>query len=518
MSNSSLLEFLANPANYPHRPDNVRLSETHISWVFLAGEQVFKVKKPVKFDFLDFSTVERRKRDCEREVRLNRRLAGDVYEAVLPLYERDGQWSFSDDDQPAEFCVRMRRLPEEHMLDVRAAQGQLAEADLAELADLLAGFYRSAKTSDRVLRDGSAAAIESNVRASLKTLRTLLPNLELLDGIESAQLGFLVTNASLFEERARKGKICDGHGDLRAQHVCMTHPPVIFDCVEFNDRLRHLDRLDDVAFLLMDLDMLGCQKTAQQLWAMLAERLGESIDEPLLDFFRSYRACIRGKVEAIREQQLPVQSPNHARAHRRSLEYVEKAAEYLCTRHTPRLFVMVGVMGSGKSTVGEALADAIGARRLSSDSVRKALFGSAGRNAAFRKGVYAPDQTDRVYAAMMEQAQALLLRGVSVILDATFQTRMQRAAALDLAKKTGVRPLFVECRIAPGEAIARLDRRIRSRRSESDGRPELLEEQTKCFEATTELAAGSVLPVNTSQKVPAIIDAIRSKLSESRKA
>jgi predicted kinase len=405
----------------------------------------------------------------------------------------------------------MRRLPEERMLDRLAVAGEVTNDELEQLADVLATFYQSIGTSERIARGGTVAAIEANVRANLKTLREIHPDCDEIDVLASTQLGFLAANRRRFEDRVSQGKIRDGHGDLRAEHVCMTSPPVVFDCIEFNDRLRHLDILDDIAFLLMDLETLGRDDLSRCLWMKLADRLRENPADPLLDFYRAYRASVRAKVEAIRETQVSSTSANHVRAARLGRDFLLKAAEYGRRMYPPRLLVTVGVMGTGKSTLADALADAIGAQRIASDVVRKELAGAEGRGAAFQKGPYSLEHTDRVYRSLFDRARTTLERGVSVILDATFSAQAQRAAARELARAVGAQPLFLECRTSKGEAIARLDRRYRRKRSESDGRPELYDDQLKCFEPTTDLPNGLLLALNTSQPVRDLVREVVNK-------
>jgi aminoglycoside phosphotransferase family enzyme/predicted kinase len=513
MNSEGLREFLGDPRNYPHAADAFRHVETHISWVYLAGAHVYKIKKPVKFEFLDFSTLELREKACRKELRLNQRLAPTVYEQVVPLYEHDGHWSFDGDDVPAEFCVRMKRLPNDRMLDRMVREGAITAGELTPLVDVLAAFYRSAKTGERIGRGGTPASVESNVRANHKALRELHPESEHLDLIESAQLEFLGAHHEIFEDRVRQGKIVDGHGDLRAEHVCMLEPPVVFDCIEFNDRLRHVDIVDDVAFLAMDLDSLGRSDLAQALWSQLAERLGETEQQTLFDFYCSYRAAVRAKVDALREAQLPACQANHEGAKRRCLARLAQAAGYVRRFHRPRLLVTVGLMGCGKSTLAQALANALGMKHISSDAVRRSLFDGQGRTAAFHEGLYAPEMIDRVYAELFSLGREALHRGVSVILDATFLSQQKRLAALELAHAAGAPTLFLECRVPKGDAISRLDHRYRKSRSSSDGRPELYDEQSKCFEPLTELPPNSVLALNTSQRVDTLVAQVVDALS-----
>lgn len=517
MNTSAMLEFLADPRSYPDSPEKVERVETHVSWVFLAGAYVYKIKKPVKFDFLDFSTLSAREKACEREVRVNRRLAPDVYLDVLPIYETSAGWSFKGEEYeggvslPVEYCVRMRRLPADLFLSRLIETDQLAPAQIDALADVLVEFYRTCKTSEKIARAASAANFESMVRANLKVLRDHDSEAENLDRVESAQLEFLGRNEALFEERAEAGKVRDCHGDLRAEHIVLTDPPAIFDCIEFNDRYRHIDFIDDIAFLVMDLDRLGRSDVGRRLWSTLADRLGERGDEPLFDFYRAYRATVRAKVHVLRAAQATDEGQKAAET-KACESLLALAAEYCRRFHHPRLIVTIGLMGTGKSTLAQALANTLGLHKISSDNVRREIFGGEGRMSGFGQGVYRPDQVEKVYRELFRRALGPLSRGASVVIDATFLKREHRAAALELAKSTAAEPLFLECRLPKTDAIARLDQRFRKNRTSSDGRPEFYEDQKITFEPLDDLPANMLVSLNTSQPVPALVDAVLASL------
>ena len=244
--------------------------------VFLAGDWAYKVKKEVKLDFLDQSTLASREKNCQREVRCNRRLSPDHYQGVLPLFETPAGWSFSGDNEPSEYCVRMSRLPSDLMLDRLVGENRLRQEQVQELAGHLATFYQSTKTSERIARAAMPAAIETNLRANLKAIRELKPTADDLDRIESAQLEFVGRNHSLLEQRAANGKVRDCHGDLCCEHICLTSPPTIFDCIEFRDRLRHVDILDDIAGLVVDLDFRQRSDIGRSLWSLLGQSPGRA--------------------------------------------------------------------------------------------------------------------------------------------------------------------------------------------------------------------------------------------------
>lgn len=480
-----------------------RQVETHLSVLFFAGEYVYKVKKPVKQDAVDFSTLALREKACAREVRLGQRFAGSVHLDVLPLYDEQGEWTLQANGEPIEYCVRMRRLPEEQMLDAR--QGRLAPEELQWLASSLNDFYREAKTSEKISRAGLTNAIEPIVRSNLKSLREVRPQWPVLDLLESALLEFLALRETDFADRVSQGKIKDGHGDLRLEHIAVRNPPVFLDCVEYQDRLRHVDVLDDVAGLILELDRVGQSDTGRTLWTELARKLGEDVEQPLLNFYLAYRALGRARAEAA--QQPPESNSELVQS------YLEAAAGYCRRFHHLRLVITFGLLGTGKSTLSQALANTIGIKRLSTEGVRRELY-SNGNGVAPRRNPYSPEEQERVYQRLFDLARQSLLQGTSVVLDASFTTNDQRARALRLAEEVGAEPLFLECRLSKSDAIARLDQRFKKDRTNSAVRPEYYEEHLQLFEPSDQLPPDRVLPLTTTVSVPELVDAVVEAFAE----
>jgi aminoglycoside phosphotransferase family enzyme len=290
--------FLSSPSVYPASVRNVEVKETHMSWVFLAGEVVYKLKKPVKYPFLDFSTLEAREADCREEVRLNRRLAPDIYLGVMPLTrEADGVLALDGSGGPVDWLVVMRRLPEEKMLDYALAHGTVTRSQIGAVADLLARFYRLAEPADVTPQQYVAqfAREQEKNRSLLTNERFDLPRATLnavLSGIEA------VTSAEpeLLMSRARDGRIVEGHGDLRPEHVCLSDPLVIIDCLEFNRNLRLVDPFDELASLSLECERLGAPWIGDMLIRRCADLLGEAPSPRVLAYYTAYRACLRARL------------------------------------------------------------------------------------------------------------------------------------------------------------------------------------------------------------------------------
>lgn len=301
-ANASLLEakvgFLRQPSSYPHRPSEVTAKETHMSWVFMAGERVFKLKKPVRYPYLDFTTLEARERFCREEVRLNSRLASGIYRGVVPLTcSPPGGFALNGEGEVVDWLVEMQRLPAEDMLDARVKDGRVDERDVGRIADVLAAFYRSARRPSvdpdmpfQHFTDEMAANRAVLLRAEFLPDQTGIP--ALLDRVEAA----LRRARPLLRERAQAGHIVDGHGDLRPEHVCLTDPVVIFDCLEFSPALRLVDPFDEVTFLGMECTRLGASWIGAALVPRIAQLMGETVPQALMPVYDALHALLRARL------------------------------------------------------------------------------------------------------------------------------------------------------------------------------------------------------------------------------
>ena len=292
--------FLRRPDSYPERPQAVEAVETHMSWVFLTDDHAYKLKKPVRYDFLDFSSVEARRHDCQEEVRLNRRLAPDVYLGTLPIRAHpEGKLSLEGTGAIVDWLVKMRRLPRELMLDQAIREGRVRDDDIERVAGVLSAFYQASARlgftpqayRDRFLRD---------IRANLDAL--LQPGFGLcaatIDRVGKAQLSLVEQRPELLDERVRQGRIVEAHGDLRPEHICLGPRPVIIDCLEFNRDFRILDPVDELCFLAMECEFLGAAFVGQRTFETYRRLTGDDPKKTLVAFYKCYRACLRAKLAA----------------------------------------------------------------------------------------------------------------------------------------------------------------------------------------------------------------------------
>jgi aminoglycoside phosphotransferase family enzyme len=290
--------ILKQPATYPDRPTQVDVIETHMSWVFLTTHYAYKLKKPVRYDFLDFSTLTARRCNCEHEVRLNRRLAHDVYLGVVALVvDAAGRLVLEQSGEPVEWLVKMRRLPAEHMLEHLITRGKVYEEDLHPVATMLSRFY---KESAPIEIDGKRyhSQLERDIQYSLRELSRAQYDLPapLINTIGHAARELLTSEPALFETRATHNKIIEGHGDLRPGHICLKPRPVIFDCLEFNRQFRLIDPADELAFLAMECERLGASFVGQEFFRIYQQITGDSPPSRLVNFYKASRACLRARL------------------------------------------------------------------------------------------------------------------------------------------------------------------------------------------------------------------------------
>ena len=489
--NPDLVTAMLDPGFYPHAPPAVELRETHISWVFLAGDLAYKVKKPLVLPFLDYGTVERRREMCREEVRLNRRLAPRIYLRVVGVAGDGGRWSLTAEDDPAacEYAVEMRRVDERRSLAALAAAGELRAEHVSATAAVLAAFHAAAPMAARERRE--LAVLEATLDENVVTLRASGPGViepSRLDAAEHFSRAFLEARRDQLEARAEEGLVRDCHGDLRAEHVIVPeHGNVyVYDCIEFNPELRQIDVAADIAFLVMDLTRLGAEPLALRLIADYRRAGGDPGDDALLFFFASYRAWVRAKVACIRAQELSGGDPELDRERREAGELMRLGHRFAWRSRGPVVLVVCGVSGTGKTTVADEVAAASGWAHLSSDVTRKRL---AGLDPAARGGgdLYSRTRTTETYRELGRMAAERLERDCGVVVDATFHLREDRDA---FRAGLGDRPeplLFVECRASEHVLLARIRQRAQQPDRVSDADATVAKQQLAEFEPLGEV-------------------------------
>ncbi len=481
--------------------------QTHISSVFLTPKFVFKFKRPLDVGFVDFRSLRARRHFCLAELRLNRRLAPDVYLGMVALrVGRDGRLTFGKGGRIIDYAVLMKRLPARRMLDAKLRARRIAPEEIDTLADVLARFHRRLRPSPRLAHYGDLAtwtrnwrenfeetAAEVGVTHSAATHRTL----------EERVYGFLERNRAALQARVDGGFVRNCHGDLRCEHIYLAEQIRIIDCVEFSERYRCADVANDLSFLLMDLCAFGYPELAARLLRRYRERTGDRAMGPLIPFYACYRAYVRGKVLGMRLRDRNLDPAARRIVESRARSFFALAEAFARQFGPPVLLLVSGLMGSGKSTLADELAARTGMTVLVSDRIRKELAavpqGLTRKRSGFGEGLYSAAWTERTYATLIDRARELLAGGVSVILDATFSRRKQRDQAFALARALGAEAFAVEC-IAPEEVtLARLIARECRGTSISDGRADLYPQQKAHFEPFAEIEPARHLIAHTER-------------------
>ncbi len=499
-----LVKTMLDPRTYPHKPERVEMAQTQMSFVFMAGDYVYKVKKPVNLGYLDYTTLEMRRFFCQKEVELNRRLCPEVYLDVVPITQGKYKISLGGRGEVIEYAVKMRYLPQERMLNVLLTSGEVSPEMLVSVAQKLAPFHEKAETSAAISAFGSLEAIRVNTEENFTQTEKNIGNTisqKTYRRIQDYTNGFVGENASLLRKRIARGRIRDCHGDLHAAHICFADGICIYDCIEFNDRFRYCDVASEVAFLAMDLDHYGRADLSRAFVnAYIDVRRDKGLKE-LLNFYKCYRAYVRGKVEGFKLDDPYISQAEKEKARTLSGSYFDLAASY--TRSKPLLLITVGLVGTGKSVLSQALAKRLGLVVSTSDIVRKELAGIRPKEHRFEEfdsGIYATEFSRLTYDKMFSIARDVLSEGGSVILDASFIKAEERLKAKALAQETGADFFILECTLDEESVRKRLEERLK-KGSVSDGRWEVYESQKKVFEPVVEVPPQNHVIIDTSVPV-----------------
>ena len=531
---ADLIRELRRPSAYAHDVREVGFRQTHISLLFFAGERVYKVKKPVDLGFLDFTSLERRRHFCEEEVRLNRRLAPQVYLGVVPITEAPTGLVVDGEGEILEWAVEMVRLPEHRMLASLLEEGVIDNGQMNAMAALLQRFHAAAPTGAGVDEYGSPESIRANVEENFEQLQPFVAHSEASGVVSPAQhaflrkraLTFLEAHRDLLERRVRAQRIREGHGDLHAGNICLLtdqssaspgtreeHNTIVaYDCIEFSRRFRCGDVALDLAFLAMDLDLRGYPGFASYLthrYALLADDLDLAL---LLDFYKGYRALVRAKVAALSAGQPGAQREDaeNAALRHEGMRYVQLALGY---ELPPVMVLMCGLPACGKSWLAQRLATSLRAVLLQSDVRRKVLCGvtpTTSASAPLNQGLYSPGRKSLTYRSLLGDAVRTLQSGRSVIVDATCSKRAYRAPFLDAAARLDVPCVLVHVKASESTTRARLEARATDASTVSDADWEVFLGQRADFEDPSEVPARSLLelesPAVPEEQISGVLD------------
>ncbi len=506
MDAQALHKAMLNIKTYPGEAGPVTFRETHISRLYFTAQHVYKIKKNIDLGFLNFTSPDRRRFYCQEELRLNSRFCPDTYLDIVEIRCQGNNCHAGTGlkGDLIDYAVRMKRLPQERMLDVliEAKEPTLRE-QMKRLGRHIGRLHMQSESrlqaSGRTHVEIVTLNWEENLRQTAPFVGdTLPPCAQSLMADYIAH--FLKKKTTLLQHRQSAGFVLDGHGDLHAEHICLTDPICIYDCIEFNERFRVGDRVADLAFLLMDLDYRNRRDLAEGLLASYIETTGPDPDLPtLLPFYKIYRAWVRGKVLSFLTRDISAAPAEQKPAHSSAQNYFSLAVSYLCR---PALILTCGLMGVGKTAIAQELTQFLGATLLRSDERRKHLAGMAPTtqdHSDFGHGIYSANMSEKTYQSLLEEAKTLLAQGHTVIIDASFASHQNREQFRKITKKHRCVFQIIWMTCDPKTILKRLRLRQEAAEDASDGRPELLDQQTRLFQAPLE--EPNVLMVDTVAEI-----------------
>jgi uncharacterized protein len=516
-----LIAFLESPESYPHRPTEVRAIQTHISWVFIASPFVVKVKKPVNLGFLDFSTLEKRHYFCRREIELNRRLCPEIYLDAVAIYKSTSGFSFNGEGEIVEYAVKMKELPDGWFLGELVEKNLVGEKEINRVISTLHRFYQSETPTPEIEQWGTPEKLKISTDENFAQVEPFIGKTisrSAFDAIRHFTNRFYVGNGNLFRERIQQRRILDCHGDLRLDHVHLTpEATTIFDCIEFNDRFRFIDIANDLAFLAMDFDFKGRSDLGNLLLRNAARKLDDAGMLKVANFYKCYRAFVRGKVETIQATEKEATNPQEHE--RQAARYFRLALHYAIVGSEPLILVVMGGVGTGKSTIAKRLASEFEWPVFSSDEIRKRVAGvplTQRTPPELRAKVYSAQMTRQTYRKLLVDALATLKENRGAILDATFSTCALRNVLRDECNKANVPFQFVELEADASEIKKRLRTRDEKSSETSDARLEDFQKLSAAYEPPSELAPGLIRVLSTtsvSDAVKAILLCLAEKQS-----
>jgi len=504
-----LIAALRAPERYPHAVQAVDVLQTHISCILLAGDYAYKIKKPVNLGFLDFSSLEARRRFCEEELRLNRRTAPGLYLDVIPIGGSATAPLLGAGEPAIEYALRMRRFPQEALLDRMARRGELAPQTIDALASGLAAFHARIERAGAASAFGSPAHILAQAVQNFDQMLALISakaDRALLARLRDWTLSSHAALAAEFEARQRAGWVRECHGDLHLGNiVLLDRVPTPFDGIEFSADLRWTDVMNEIAFLMMDLFDHGLARLAWRFLNAYLELSGDYAGVRVLRFYLVYRALVRAKVSCMRAHQTGVAARAGRELAREYRSYL-RLAEALAAPGRAALLIMHGLSGSGKSSLAQELQQALGAVRLRSDVERKRLLGLAPlarSHSGLDAGLYAPGASERTYTHLAVLARAALAARYPVIVDAAFLKRAERERFAEIARSAGAAFLIANCTASPAALRRRVALRARAASDASEAGLEVLARQLAADAALAVDEAGHTLTLDTEQSTAA---------------
>ncbi|MEM8714349.1 MAG: AAA family ATPase [Cyanobacteria bacterium P01_G01_bin.4] len=507
----ALVQQMLEPAFYPHVvQEPIQLLQTHISYVLLTGEFAYKVKKPMDFGFLDFTTLDKRQFFIQEELRLNQRGAAELYLEALPIsQDESGVYRLGGKGEPVEYALKMRQFPQEALLPQMFERDELTPNLVVDLAKEIARFHGGLTTSDRIKSFGSVAGVRAAFDENYEQTAGFIggPQTQAqFDETKALTDAFFVEQADLLARRVQGGFVRECHGDLHLGNICYWNDRFyLFDCIEFNEPFRFVDVMYDIAYIVMDLQLRQRPDLSALFLNTYIEHTGDYEGLQVLPLYVSRQSYVRAKVTSFLLGDPAISAEKKAEVTATAAKYYKLALQCLQPR-AGSLYVMCGLSGSGKSTVARSLAQHLDAIHIRSDAVRKHLAGidlyESGSAGEFGSGIYTPEMTQQTYDRLQELGILLASLGYPVILDAKYDKQAVRQAIADAAKDKQLPLTFISCE-APLETVRQW---LRDRTGDiADATADLLDAQVQAFELLTDAEQAMTSVVRTDGDLAAQI-------------
>jgi uncharacterized protein len=516
-----LIQAMLEPGFYPHPVrEPIQLLQTHISYVLLTGDYAYKVKKPVDFGFLNFSTLERRRHFCQEELRLNQRGAPGLYLQVLPIGQTQGRFQLGSSGEPVEYALKMRQFPQEQLFSNLLERGELTPALMEELGRVVAAFHAQAETNDYIRSFGRPERVREAFDENYAQTQRYVGGPQTAEQYQETQAyteRFFAERQELFYQRMAQDRIREGHGDLHLGNLCWWEGQILlFDCIEFNEAFRFVDTMYDVSYAVMDLDARHRSDLGNAYLNTYLEETGDWEGLKILPIYLNRQAYVRAKVTSFLLDDPAAAEADKANAFYTAARYYRLAWEYTLPKQG-QLFLMAGLSGAGKSTVARYLARQRGAIHIRSDAVRKHLAGIPLRQRGGPE-VYTPEMTEKTYRRLVELGVELAREGYSVILDAKFDRQALRGMAIEQAQKCGIPLRILHCYAPEAVLRERLQRRMAAGTVEggnladiADATADLLAQQQAQWQDFSEGERSYLTVLDTSQDWQAQLQEITSE-------
>lgn len=504
---STLITGLLTKGSFGHSTQKLELIETHISWVILTGEYVYKIKKPVNLGFLDFSTLVNRHHYCNEELRINSRLAPQLYLAVVTITGTIEKPVINGAGDALEYAVKMKQFPQDVQLDRMLLNDKLSELHIDALANSVAEFHLKCDISNELSEYGTpkilfAPVVENFLQIAQQQNFNFDANK--LDQLQQWSKDFFHLNEARFSKRKSNNFIRECHGDMHLGNIAFWNKEIlIFDGLEFDKKLRWIDVISEIAFIVMDLEHRDQYKFARRFLNLYLEITGDYDGVTLLDFYLVYRAMVRAKVSCIQAQQ---QSKNKILQQQLTQNYndhINLALSYI-EQKQPSLIITHGFSGSGKTILSQTILEQVAIIRLRSDVERKRLFGldiMSNSNSTTNDNIYSSNATEKTHQRLFKLASAILNKGRSVIIDATFLSREYRQQASELAKQNKAHFYILDCQVSEKILLQRIAKRIQLNNDASEANKTVLENQLLHHDSLTDKELAYTTKINTGEEL-----------------